>query len=117
MLDKPPYPEYTYSMNELDRTTRITGYMVVAILAIAIGGLIIPNDPVKETKPVVDEIIYNKPYDYLPGYLDIINSEPKPTPSPTKSIYYPNSYGDEDYVDYDMFDDEDDIESYYEEEN
>jgi hypothetical protein len=89
--------------------------MVVTILAIAIGGLFMPNDQTKVIpKPMVEEIIS---YEYLPGYLDIINREPVPTPSPTKSIYYPNSYGDDSDVDYDLFDDEDDIESYYEEEN
>ena len=105
-------------MNELDRMTRIAGYMVVTILAMAIGGLFIPNDQTKVIpKPMVEEVTYNEPYEYLPGYLDIINREPVPTPSPTKSIYYPNSYGDDSDVDYDMFDDEGDIESYYEEEN
>jgi len=65
---------------------------------------------------VVEEISYDALYQYEYVYTDI-KIEPSPTPSPTKSIYYPNSYGDDSDVDYDMFDDEDDIESYYEEED
>ena len=104
-------------MNELDRMTRITGYMVVTILLMAMGGLFITNDQTKVIpKPVVEEISYDALYQYESVYTDI-NIEPSPTPSPTKRIYYPNSYGDENHVDYDLFDDEDDIESYYEEED
>jgi hypothetical protein len=105
-------------MNELDRMTRIAGYMVLTILVMAIGGLFIPNDQTKVIpKPVVEEISYEVSYSYEP-----IKVESSPTPSPTKSIYYPNSYGDDCsgdscFVDYDLFDDEDDIESYYEEED
>ena len=98
-------------MNELDRMTRIAGYMVLTISIMAIGGLFIPNDQTKVIpKPIVEEISYEVSYSYEP-----IEVEPSPTPSPTKSIYYPKTYGDESYVDYDLFDDEDDIESYYEE--
>ena len=104
-------------MNELDRMTRIAGYMVATIFVMAIGGLFIPNDQTKVTpKPVVEEISYDASYEYESVYTDI-NIEPNPTPSPTKSIYYPKSYGDDNHVDYDLFDDEDDIESYYEEED
>ena len=98
-------------MNELDRMTRIAGYMVVTILVMAIGGLFIPNDQTKVIpKPVVEKISHEVSYSYEP-------IEVEPTPSPTKSIYYPDSYGDGGHVDYDLFDDEDDIESYYEEED
>ena len=104
-------------MNELDRMTRIAGYMVVTIIFMAIGGLFIPNDQTKVTpKSVVEEISYDASYQYESVYTDI-NIEPSPTPSPTKSIYYPKTYGNGGYVDYDLFDDEDDIESYYEEED
>jgi hypothetical protein len=100
-------------MNELDRMTRIAGYMVLTIFVMAIGGLFIPNDQTKVIpKPMVKEISYEVSDSYEPIYI-----EPIPTPSPTKSIYYPNSYGDDNHVDYDLFDDEDDIESYYEEED
>ena len=102
-------------MNELDRMTRIAGYMVVTILVMAIGGLFIPNDQTTVIpKPVVEEISYEVSYSYEPIKVE---PSPTPTPTPTKSIYYPDSYGDESHVDYDLFDDEDDIESYYEEED
>jgi hypothetical protein len=97
-------------MNELDRMTRITGYMVVTIIFMAIGGLFIPNDQTKVIpKPVIEEISYDTSYSYEP--IDI-----EPTPTPTKSVYYPKSYSHTNLVDEDLFDDEDDLESYYEEE-
>ena len=102
-------------MNELDRMTRIAGYMVVTLSVMAIGGLFIPNDQTKViSKPVVEEISYEVSYSYESIEVE---PSPTPTPSPTKSIYYPDSYGDGNDVDYDLFDDEDDIESYYEEED
>ncbi len=102
-------------MNELDRMTRIAGYMVATLSLMAIGGLFIPNDQTTVIpKPVVEEISYEVSYSYEPIKVE---PSPTPTPTPTKSIYYPDSYGDESHVDYDLFDDEDDIESYYEEED
>ena len=97
-------------MNELDRMTRIAKYMVVTILVMAIGGLFIPNEQPKVIpKPVVKEISYDRSYSYEP-------IEVEPTPSPTKSVYYPKTYGNFDLVDEDRFLDEDDLESYYEDE-
>lgn len=98
-------------MNQLDRMTRIAGYMVLTILVMAIGGLFIPNDPAR-VNPEPVQTFYDISDSYDSVYYDSI---PEPTPSPSKSVYYPLTYGDENDVDYDLFNDENEIESYYEE--
>jgi hypothetical protein len=100
-------------MTELDRMTRLAKYMIVSIGVISIVGLAIPDSPVKkQPKPIVEVIDYDSFYPFGDEYFEL---DPMPTPEPEQKVYYPQTYGDESYVDFDEMNDEDEIWDYYEE--